>query len=558
MAKAKKEVTKSKQSLSNVFLKRPLLWLMLLCAVVYGRSLWLGFTELDDNIFIKEMQEYNSHVSNIATSFHRGVFNATKDIYYRPVLMADFIIENQIFGIDIAWYHFTNLLFHVVVVVLLFLLFKKLKLGDMTAFILAALFAVHPVLTQAVVWIPGRNDMLLCIFLLGSLLSLIKYVEAGKVQYLALCFVLFLVALFTKETAYVFPVVCVLYVLLLRDGEPVNKRSGLVLSAMAGAFVIYFLVKAGATLGANPAMKNVAGLLIYRVPVLFQYIGKIFLPFNLSVYPVMEDTSIVPGVLCTLLLIAAIVYFKLYKNAKAIWGLLWFGVFVVPLLLVPKEMNDQLYEHRLYIPLIGMLVVVGEMINILAANRQKEKQYLSGGVVLVFSVLSIYRAGFFNDPITFWSRAVVDAPHSPTAKTFLAMRLYHDKLQRQKAVELYREAYALNPDERYLNFYLGEYYLDNDSAGPADMHFRKEINTTNYFEAYFGMATAKFKKNEKDSAIVYLEKESVLNPYDERAYNNLTMMYMERQNVTAAKDVVQRAQAHGVTLNPDMVKAVMK
>ncbi|HNY03915.1 MAG TPA: hypothetical protein PKG48_15070, partial [Bacteroidales bacterium] len=132
--------------------------------IVYARSLFLGYTRLDDSIFIVENAKYNADAGNLVVSFQRGLFNPTKDAYYRPLFLVDFILESRLFGVKPAGYHFTNLLFHLLSVTLLFLFLRRLKIPPEDSFLLSLLFAVHPVLTQAVAWIPGRNDLLLMIF----------------------------------------------------------------------------------------------------------------------------------------------------------------------------------------------------------------------------------------------------------------------------------------------------------------------------------------------------------------------------------------------------------
>ena len=287
MSKAKKVKPAVKPTGGFFFLKLPLGWLILICVVVYGGSLWFGYAELDDSIFIREMKDYNSDWANIFTSFHRGVFNPTADIYYRPVFLIDFILEGHLFGTDIAFYHFTNLLFHVLSVVLVFTLLRKLKSGDLPAFLFAAIFAVHPVLTQAVAWIPGRNDMLLCIFLLSGFIGLIDYVETEKIKGLVVFSVMFLVALFTKETALVFPVICLAYLIMLTDIKLSDKRVLLLAGSVVMSVAIYLIVKSTATLARSSVGDHLFGLILYRLPLIVQYVGKALLPVNLSVYPIM-------------------------------------------------------------------------------------------------------------------------------------------------------------------------------------------------------------------------------------------------------------------------------
>ena len=556
MGKEKKAKPAANQTGGSIFLNRPYLWLILLCVAVYGACIWYGYAELDDSIFIREMKDYNGDLANILKSFARGVFNPTNDIYYRPIFLIDFILEGHLFGTSIGWYHFTNLLFHIASVLLLFTLFRKLKLGDLSSFLFTALFAVHPVLTQAVVWIPGRNDMLLAIFLLLALIGLIYYTETGKLKWLALYGLLFLIALFTKETAMAFPFICLVYLVMLANVKLNDRLIAFFIISVIVPFVFYIAVKSTATLGHSTVGNDLFGLIMYRLPLMSQYIGKAFFPVNLSVYPTMEDTQNIYGIVATILLLLVFIATKSYKNRLAVWGLLWFAVFLSPLLLVPKEMNNQIFEHRLYLPLMGLLIFLSQVVQFGDKSNQTRKVYAAAAVIIAFAVISFTRESYFKDPVTFWSKAVEDSPHSPSAKTFLAMRIFDLPDQKNRAIELFHEAYNENPNERWLNYYLGEYYHGVDSLPQAEFHARKEIQNTNYYEANFLMAGIMFEKKEKDSALFYLEKVATLNPRDERIYNNMTMLYLEKNNIQGAKQTVERAQANGVILNPDLIKAV--
>jgi hypothetical protein len=63
----------------------PFLWLIVAVVIVYFPTFYFGLTELDDSIFIREFHQYNEDLGNLVNSFHRGLFDAAKDPYYRPL-----------------------------------------------------------------------------------------------------------------------------------------------------------------------------------------------------------------------------------------------------------------------------------------------------------------------------------------------------------------------------------------------------------------------------------------------------------------------------------------
>lgn len=82
------------------------------------------------------------------------------------------------------FYHLTNLLIHLANSILVFIFLGRLKVSKEISFFFSVVFAVHPVLAQAVVWLAGRKDSLLNFFVLFSFIFLIDFLEKRKVVYL--------------------------------------------------------------------------------------------------------------------------------------------------------------------------------------------------------------------------------------------------------------------------------------------------------------------------------------------------------------------------------------
>jgi protein O-mannosyl-transferase len=519
--------------------------------MVYVRTLSLDYTKLDDSIFIVENAQYNADIKNIGVSFQRGLFNPTKDAYYRPVFLVDFILESRLFGINPAGYHFTNLLFHIISVILLFLFLKRIKIPPLDAFLLSLIFAVLPVLTQAVAWIPGRNDMLLMIFFLGSFILLLNYLEKPAIHILLIHFLLIVIALFTKETAIIIPVIiggfCVFY---LKTGW---RKLVLPVLSWVSAIAIWMLVRSTATLEKNwisPVEMLQAG--VSRIGVVLQYLGKIFFPVNLTVFPMAEDITLIWGILALAGLVALVIYSKSYTKPLTYLGLFWFIVFLIPVLIVPKSLNDQVFEHRLYLPVVGILLILSQAFPFNGTLNPRMKTVLIFAIALVFSVQCIIRTAYFNDAITFWTHAVNGSPHSAYAKTLLGTKVEH-VAEREK---LFREARAIDPTLKNLNYYLAKVLFDNKQPDSAEFYLRKEIVHNQVPDAYFLLAQIAFTKNSFDSAALYLEKVIELNPFDPQANNNLALLYFQQGHPEKSKKVISDMQARGMAVGNDLLQMV--
>jgi protein O-mannosyl-transferase len=525
----------------------PMLWLALAALVVYFPTFFFGFTELDDSIFIREFHAYNEDLRNLITSFQRGVFDALRDPYYRPLFLDSMILNYQISGNgqSIASYHVINVLLHIGNVLLLFSLFRKLGIRQLYAFLLTLIFAVHPVISQAVAWIPGRNDTMLAIFTLPFLLFAIDYANNGRTRELVLSGLFLVLAFFTKETAvFVPPVAFVLIVVVLRRNWQ-DKRNLVQYGLWAGCFVLWYLVRSTAIVQSNSlAPAQLAADFVHRLPLVVQYTGKIFLPFNLSVFPIQEDTVYYFGISAIAILLALIWLYRERNVRVLLGGLAVFVLFLLPALFVPTSLNEQTFEHRLYLPMTGMLLLLSQ--TALLHNPLKDKKLLAGGVALAgaLAIINWSHQKSFASPLSFWTQAVETSPHSAYANMMLAARL--DKDQFEQSCVLFRKAYQLNPNEKYLNFYYGKMLQMKDSVRESEKYLLKEKNTSGYYECDFYLARVAMEKKDLNAAAGYLQAYLKNDPGNKIANTNLLLLYLDTQQPEKAKGQVKFMQQQGM------------
>src|SRR5271165_4510766 len=90
--------------------------------------------------------------------------------YYRPMFMVWLLLNQSLFGDAAEWWHFTNVLMHVLVTLLIYAIVLQLARDRWTAAFAALLFAVHPVHIESVAWVSGITDPLMAALLLGAFL----------------------------------------------------------------------------------------------------------------------------------------------------------------------------------------------------------------------------------------------------------------------------------------------------------------------------------------------------------------------------------------------------
>jgi 4-amino-4-deoxy-L-arabinose transferase-like glycosyltransferase len=541
---------------SSFKLPYPLLWLALAVVVVYFPTFSFQLTELDDSIFIREFRGFNEDIGNMVTAFGRGLFDAVKDPYYRPIFLDAMILNYKLSngGENIASYHVINVLLHLTAVLLLYKLFIKLGIRELPAFLLTLIFAVHPVLSQAVSWIPGRNDTILAIFVFSFLLQCINYVREGRTGALILSVLFLLLAFFTKETAvFAAPVAFVLLLLVIKEPWR-SKRSITLYASWIACFVIWYACRAAATVNTGGVSAGqVVGDFFMRLPLIVQYLGKIFLPFNLSVFPIQQDTVYYFGIAAVFILALGIALSKQRDLRITIAGFATFLLFLLPALIVPQKLNEQAFEHRLYLPIVGILLLLSQ--TSFLKNKLGDKQ-----LVLAFGIVCCVLAGLnfrhqqnFKDPYTFWSQAAETSPHSAYASMMLGARIPDDQ---QRSATLFHKAYALNPSEKYINFYMAEMLQRKDSVLASEPYLLREKQVSDYYLCDFYLARVAMEKKDLPAAIAYLKAYQKRDPHDSKAYNNLILLYLNTNQPDSARAQVRTMQQNGIEVSPALLRQV--
>jgi uncharacterized membrane protein YecN with MAPEG domain len=279
----------------------------ILIVLVFGRSLTYEFTYADDTQLLVVNQEFLGNLANIPRLFSTDVFisMSNSNVFYRPLFNLLFMIELQ-FEKNGTWlFHLTNILLHLGCSLALYFLFKELRIPRLTAGMAACIFCVSPISTSAVVWIPGRNDTLLTLFILSSFLFFLRWMETKKTWQFICHWFLFLLALLTKESAVFFPLLCLSYGFYVRRENPGRGKIILIIVTYAIAAAVWIALRSLVHQTHEihyEGVQLISGWL-KNLPALALYFGKILFPFNLSVYPNFEDHSLILGGISIVLII---------------------------------------------------------------------------------------------------------------------------------------------------------------------------------------------------------------------------------------------------------------
>jgi tetratricopeptide (TPR) repeat protein len=243
--------------------------------------------------------------------------------------------------------------------------------------------------------------------------------------------------------------------------------------------------------------------LLGNLPAIIQYIGKIPLPFNLSVLPIIQDTTFVYGFIAITLLTIALFLSKNKCYNFIIFGSFWFILFLLPSFIQPNPAIVAYFiEHRIYLPIIGFIIILLETDMIKNLIAKKNSSPILGAVIVLvlLTIITFNHSKNFKNRLNFWENAVKTSPHSSLAHRNLGTMYYLEE-QPDKAESKYKKSLELNPQEPMVHNNLGLVYMKKNMFKKAEEEFRKElaINPSNN-NVRFNLRLLYYKQNKLKDA----------------------------------------------------------
>ncbi|MCG3176586.1 MAG: hypothetical protein MOGMAGMI_01544 [Candidatus Omnitrophica bacterium] len=181
------------------------LLIVVLGLVAYGSSLSFGFLS-DDYLILRHFLIRDE-----------SVWTLWWPMFVRPLTASTWLADIRLCGPWAPGHHLTNLVLHLIVAAVLYGLARRLYPGSRGAALLSAsLFVVLPVHSEAVSWITGRCDVLAALWGTAGYWAYVVYRETGRRRYETVCATIFVLFLFTKESAVAFPLVLAAHDVLAR------------------------------------------------------------------------------------------------------------------------------------------------------------------------------------------------------------------------------------------------------------------------------------------------------------------------------------------------------
>ena len=535
--------------------------LAVLCLAVYGPHVANDFVSIDDGLLI-----YNNPVIQELTARSVGYTFKTYDPeLYVPLTLISYQIEHAVFGLWPAGYHATNLLLHIGNVLLVFALVTMLVRHRSVGFVVALLFAVHPIQTETVLWAAARKDVLSSLFFLASACLYMRYRASDKPSAYWWSVVVFLLSLLSKVSGLFLP-----FVLLGIDWVQGRTWTKQVFLEKIPYLVLTFIFGLVAVGGKSQALGEFSmwerALLLCKSIAFF--LQQLLVPLRFSViYPQLSPVTVsapeffVPLIVMIALGLATLWLLWKGRNRLATFCLLFFFGMLVPSFSTFYK-NGFLFfasDRYVYLASIGIFVLLALALQWIA-TRAKSAELIGGllsmAAVVVLGSKTSAQGTTWKDSEALYRNVIVQYPGSAMAHNNLA-----DVLRRQdrlgEAEAEIKEALRLDPQNLAAHVNAGLFReargdikagIDYLRAAVAITDKKPEI-TIDDAGVYFTLAQMLERAGERDAALDIYKHVTEKGPRIGDAFHNYGLALEQRGRTAEAI----AAYNHALTLNSGLL-----
>ena len=531
--------------------------LTLLVSAVYANSLQGPFV-LDDVPQIRENVRIRSlwPIGRILTGSER------------PIAELSFAINYAIHGFEIVGYHAGNLIVHLSCALLLCGIARRAlcsdrmasrygPVGDRLAFAIAALWAVHPLQTQAVTYIVQRHESQMGLFYLAAIYAVARCAvsrSAGsRLGWSLFAFVMSVLGMATKQVMATAPLVALLYdrtFFATSYGEALRKRAamytGFALSWGALCLVIGGSVwdpEEAGFIGRDPI--SPIDYLFSQTGVLLHYLSLVVWPRTLVFdYGWQVAHGFIGRVLPTIIVTGlglATVWALWKKPALGFLGASFFLILAPTSSVMP--IADLAYEHRMYLPSSAViaLLVLGTH-RLLEARSRRLETALFLAALLALSIRTSRRNCDYQTQVALWRSVVQAVPHNPRGHINLGIAHAQEAQDMASARATLEQALVKFPGNVRVLVNLAGVLVAEGEPEAAVRELRKVLLVApDNAEVLANLAVAQTATGDRRGAVHSLARSLEIQPDHAAAWNNLGVLHLEENQLEEAVGAFSQA-----------------
>jgi tetratricopeptide (TPR) repeat protein len=348
--------------------------------LVFAQTIHHEFVTYDDPQYVYANPDISAGISpgRIAWAFTHTIAGN-----WHPLTTISHMLDCQLYGLNPAGHHFTNVLFHTIAVVLLLLVMQQMTGSLWRSAFVAALFAIHPLHVESVAWVSERKDVLSAVFFMLTLGAYVHYSRAPSVTRYLLVLLLFALGLMSKPM-----LVSVPFVLLLLDYWPLGRMTNVgfsktlkwqapssirwpvirrlvtekvplfALSVLSSVVTLFTQLKSTGTTPQLPLSWRLSNAAVSYVA----YIWQMFWPVRLAAfYPHPNDQLHLWHVLLAVAFLIAVSLLAILWRRKRPYiftGWFWYVGMLVPVIGLVEAGEQGRADRYTYLPQIGLYLLV--------------------------------------------------------------------------------------------------------------------------------------------------------------------------------------------------------
>lgn len=468
-----------------------------------------------------------------------------------PIRHIIYFVAVSLGGVNPFLFRLTNLLFHLfssyLIYIVLFLIYEpssSASKSKRTAFFASCLFAVHPAISEAVLWISGGMYAQYSFFFLLSLVFYIKS-ENNKKYYLTSVITYLFSLMSHPQMPIPLFIIYPLYDFCFRN----NFKKTWV---RAIPFLILSLVYVFISLGALPAREATLQNVHYQekgvdniftlIPVaISSYAELLFFPKILTLYHselAFGNLSFAIRAFFTILFFAG--FAIAFKKSKSVFFWLCFSLIALSPTLTPFRLNWIVAERYIYLPSVGIFALVSLGLERLILFKKKYSNIILAAfaiVILLLSIRTFMRGIDWENEDNLWIATGKTSLSSPNTHNNLG-DVYGRHGDKEGALKEFSRAIELKPNYADAYHNLGNTYREMGNLGKAmESYLLAAKLNPNLWQSYQNIAALYFQAKQYDLALENIEQAIKINPKNLNLYNNLGVIYLTKGDKTKAKEI---------------------
>ncbi len=508
--------------------------LVLMVWFVFGQTIQYGFINFDDPGYVYA----NPAVTNGLTAESvQWAFTHRHGGNWHPLTSLSHMLDCQLFGLNPAGPHLINIILHLVTTLLLFSVLRQMTGFFWRSAVVAAMFAIHPLRVESVVWIAERKDVLSGLFFMLTLRAYIHYVRrVFSLRRYLLVVLVFLPGLLSKPMLVTLP-----FILLLMDYWPLKRMNSsserfVLLRYLIAEKIPLFLFSALVCVSTVWAQEH--ALAKIEVPFLYRicnaavsyliYLKQFIYPFDLAlVYPHPGCRVAFWQAGSAMLLLAGVSILAWAGRKTRPWflmGWMWYVGMLVPVIGLIQVGVQAHADRYTYLPHIGLcfLFVWAVAEQPVFQRCRRSVWYISITAVLItLMLIARAQAAFWRSDIVLWSHTLACTENNTTALVNLGAALFAEG-KGSAAETCFAKALEIDSGDVDALYNLGYAFVSRGVFDEGIIHLQNALRLDpDYFDAHKALGAALILQGRLDEGIGHSVQALQLRPSDAGTLRNL-------------------------------------